>query len=329
MKNNKIIYVVGIGNSMRHLTSETKELLRKVDIVAGHYGFIEMIKDFIPEGTMIIDDSAARNRAVSFIDYQQDRVSSVVNEVLKGKVVAVLSGGDSGIWGMAGVFLEAQKEFDSSFDVKIVPGIPTMSAIAARLGAPLLNGFSLVAVADEDMPFNDIEQRLKGAAIGGGVIVLFKLILENSKYPQYYPKEEYPELYPPIEKTKYRLQRTYDLLKEYIDGDRPMAIVTDVYDQTSNYSKTTDFLGSDDGKEEVILTTFDQFMNYSDRFRFFTSIIIGDKNTVQFNKVMYTPQWHDRWEYKKEMVNRVKELAYLKNQEVFFADLLTSSEYKK
>lgn len=326
MNNNKIIYVIGIGNSVRHITAEAKELLKTVDVVAGHFGFIEIVKEFIPDSTMVIDDSAARNRATRFIDYQQDRVSAVVNEVLKGRTVAVLSGGDSGIWGMAGVFLEAQKVFNSSFEVKVVPGIPTMSSIAARLGAPLLNGFSLIAVADEDMPFKDIEKRLKGAAMGGGVIVLFKLILENCKYPQYYPKEEYPELYPPVEMTRYRLQRTFELLAEYISFDRPMAIVTDVHDQTSNYSKTTELLGSDDGKEEIILTTFGQFMNYSDHYRFFTSIIIGDENTVLFDNVMYTPQWHDRWEYKEEMVERVKELPYLKSQETFFADLLIASE---
>lgn len=326
MKSKKIIYVIGIGNSVQHITAEAKELLKTVDIIAGHFGFIEMVKEYISTNTKIVDDSAARNRAGRFIEYQQDRVSAVVNEVLNGNSVAVLSGGDSGIWGMAGVFLEAQKVFDCSFEVNVVPGIPTMSAIAARLGAPLLNGFSLIAVADEDMPFSKIEQRLKGAAIGGGVIVLFKLILENCKYPQYYPQDEYPELYPPEEKTKYRLQRTYDLLKEYIPGDRPIAIVTDVCDQTSNYSKTTDFLGSDNGKEEIIITTFDQFLNCSDSFRFFTSVVIGDENTVLFDKVMYTPQWHNRWVYKKEMIERVKELPYLKSQEAFFSDLLTDSE---
>ncbi len=314
-----VIYTIGIGNSPEHITNQAKEILAGIDVVAGHFGFIEMAKKYINPKAMIIDDRPARNRAVTFEDYQKDRVSMVVTQALKKKSVAVLSGGDSGLWGMAGVFIEAKEIFGQQFEVKVIPGISSITSIAAKLGAPLQNGFSIISVGDEDVPFNVIEKKLKGAAYGGGVIVLYKLILENLAYPNFYPKEKYPELYPPEEKTKYRLQRTYDILSEFIPDDRVMIIVTDAFDQTSVYSKRIDLLGNENGKESVEVTNFGEFLNKADNYRFFTMVIIGDATTrVIDEKMVLSPQWNYKWTYSTEMLDQVKDLKYLKRQDVFF-----------
>jgi precorrin-3B C17-methyltransferase len=312
------VYTIGIGNSMSHLTLEAKEILAEIDVVAGHYGFIEMVREFINPIAKIIDDREARNRSDSFVFYQQKRVAAVVTEALKGQSVAVLSGGDSGIWGMAAVFLEAQKEHKNIFELIVIPGVPSMVSIAARLGAPLQNGFTLISIGDEDTPFDIIEQRLKGAAIGGGVIVLYKLILENLAYPEFYPADMYPSLYPPDVKTKYRLQRTYEILGESIPPDRPMAIVTDVHNQTSNYSSSIALLGSDSGNESITISKFGDFLEKAPEFRFFTTIIIGDSNTQVYNNRMVNPQSNYKWKYKTEMLIGIGAIPYLKDQNAFF-----------
>jgi precorrin-3B C17-methyltransferase len=313
------VYTVGIGNSKKHITLQAKEILAAIDVVAGHYGFIEMAKEYINSRAKVIDDREARNRSTTFESYQQNRVSAVVTEALKGQAVAVLSGGDSGIWGMAGVFLEAQMIHHNEFDLEIVPGIPSLTTIAAKLGAPLQNGFSVISIGDEDTPFEIIEQRLKGAALGGGVIVLYKLILENLAYPHFYPKEKYPQLYPPKEKTMFRLRRTFKILHEHIPLDRPMAIVTDVHDQTSSYSSTTLLLGGEGGKESITLTTFKEFLEKSSEYRFFTTIIIGDASTQVYNDRMVTPQWNYKWKYAANMLKDIEMLPYLKEQATFFS----------
>jgi precorrin-3B methylase len=219
---------------------------------------------------------------------------------------------------MAGVFLEAQNVYGNEFDVEVIPGIPTMVTIAAELGAPLQNGFSVISIGDEDTPFSVIEQRLKGAALGGGVIVLYKLILENLNYPQYYPEEKYPELFPPKEKMLYRWQRTYDILREHIPAERLMAIVTDAHDQTSNYSTATKMLGSDDGREKILIAPFKDFLSLTDTFRFFTTIIIGDATTRRFDDILVTSQWNYKWTYSREMMKDIDGLPYLKEQKDFF-----------
>ncbi len=314
-----IVYPIGIGNSKQQITAQAKEILAGVDVIAGHYGFIELAREYLNPDAKIVDDREARKRSGTFVFYQQNRISAVVTEALQGQSVAVLSGGDTGIWGMAGVFLEAQHVFENAFDVQVIPGIPTMVTIAAKLGAPLQNGFSLISIGDEDTPFAVIEQRLKGAALGGGVIVLYKLILENLNYPQYYPEEKYPELFPPKEKMLYRWQRTYEILREYISPKTPMAVVTDVNDQTSNYSTATEMLGSDDGREKIVIAPFDDFLALTDTFRFFTTVIIGDATTKQFGNVLITPQWNYKWTYHKEMMADIDGLSYLKAQKDFFA----------
>lgn len=316
-----VIYIIGIGNSPKHITQEAKEILARIDVVGGHFGFIEMCKNYINSKALIIDDRPARERALTFEDYQKDRISMVVSQALENKSVAVLSGGDAGLWGMAGVFMEAKEKFEFRFRVKVIPGIPSMTSIAAKLGAPLQNGFSIISVGDEDVPFSVIEQRLKGAAYSRMVTVLFKLILENIAYPEYYPEEKYPELYPPKEKTKYRLQRTYDILKEHIPENRAMIIITDAYDQTSQYSSSVDMLGAKDGKESIEICQFGDFLKKSESFRFFTTVIIGDANTrVLADGTIYTPQWNYKWTYSVEMLDRIKDLDYLKERELFIND---------
>jgi precorrin-3B C17-methyltransferase len=316
-----IVYAIGIGNSPGQITAQARDALATVDVVAGHYGFVEMARPHINPRAKVIDDREARRRARTFEFYQQNRVSAVVAEALKGQSVAVLSGGDAGIWGMAGVLLEAQEVWRHAFDVRVIPGVPSMVTIAAKLGAPLQNGFTVISVADEDTPFAVIEQRLRGAALGGGVIVLYKLILENLYYPEYYPPDKYPELFPPAEKTRHRWERTCAILSERIPPERPMAIVTDACDQTSHYSAATEMLGSDDHKESIVIAPFREFLERSGTYRFFTTVIIGDATTRRFGDVLITPQWNYKWTYAKEMMNDVVGLPYLKEQEEFFASV--------
>ena len=205
-------------------------------------------------------------------------MAAVVAQALLGKSVAILSGGDTGIWGYAGFFIEAQQYHDGAFDVEVIPGVAGMVASAARVGAPLMNGFALIALGDEDTPFEIVERRLRGAAQGGFAIVLYKLILEAVGSPAFYPPDRYPELRPPQARTRERLERAYALLAEHIAPATPMAIITDVYNQSSN-QRTLAPARFGHGQEEIILTTFDKFLDYSDHYRFLTTVIIGEEMT--------------------------------------------------
>jgi precorrin-3B C17-methyltransferase len=98
---------------------------------------------------------------------------------IDGKTVAVVSGGDPGVFGMAAAVCEALERGPAQWrqvDVAIVPGISAMLAVAARVGAPLGHDFCAISLSDNLKPWPVVEQRLELAAKAGFVIALYNPI---------------------------------------------------------------------------------------------------------------------------------------------------------
>ena len=92
-----------------------------------------------------------------------------------GATVAVVSGGDPGIFAMAAAVFEAAEESRAwhTLDIAVIPGVTAMQAAAARLGAPLGHDFCAISLSDNLKPWAVIEKRLKAAAEADFVIVLY------------------------------------------------------------------------------------------------------------------------------------------------------------
>jgi precorrin-3B C17-methyltransferase / cobalt-factor III methyltransferase len=93
----------------------------------------------------------------------------------EGRAVAVVSGGDPGVFAMAAALFEAIEEGPQwrSLDVAVAPGVSAMQAAAARLGAPLGHDFCAISLSDNLKPWPIVELRLKAAAEGDFVIALY------------------------------------------------------------------------------------------------------------------------------------------------------------
>jgi precorrin-3B C17-methyltransferase len=107
------------------------------------------------------------------------RANLALNLALAGRRVAVVSGGDSGIYGMAGAVFEraasrklALGQGPDQLDVRVVAGIPSIVAGAALLGAPLTHDFCAISLSDRLTPWPDIEKRLDLASQAGFVVAL-------------------------------------------------------------------------------------------------------------------------------------------------------------
>jgi precorrin-3B C17-methyltransferase len=90
--------------------------------------------------------------------------------------VAVVSGGDPGIFAMAAAVFEAVEAGDPAWralDITVIPGISAMQAAAARLGAPLGHDFCAISLSDNLKPWTVVERRLRAAAQGDFVIALY------------------------------------------------------------------------------------------------------------------------------------------------------------
>ncbi|MGH6841515.1 MAG: precorrin-3B C(17)-methyltransferase [Methylocella sp.] len=94
----------------------------------------------------------------------------------EGRRVALVSGGDPGVFAMAAAVFEAIEEGDASwreFDVAVSPGISAMQAVAARTGAPLGHDFCAISLSDNRKPWPLVEKRLALAADADFVIALY------------------------------------------------------------------------------------------------------------------------------------------------------------
>lgn len=105
-----------------------------------------------------------------------DRARHAFELAAGGRRVAVVSGGDPGIFAMAAAVLEALEGGDPDWyalPLQVLPGITAMQAAAARLGAPLGHDFCALSLSDNLKPWAVIERRLRAAALGDFVVALY------------------------------------------------------------------------------------------------------------------------------------------------------------
>ncbi len=112
---------------------------------------------------------ASDNRA------ELDRARLALTLAAEGRAVALVSGGDPGVFAMAAAVFEAIEERPGwrALDVAVAPGVSAMQAAAARLGAPLGHDFCAISLSDNLKPWAIIARRLKAAAEGDFVLALF------------------------------------------------------------------------------------------------------------------------------------------------------------
>ncbi|WP_274629094.1 precorrin-3B C(17)-methyltransferase [Arvimicrobium flavum] len=108
-----------------------------------------------------------------------DRSRAALEAAVSGRHVAVVSGGDPGVFAMAAAVCEAIESGPEAWrqlDVSVVPGVTAMLAVAARAGAPLGHDFCAISLSDNLKPWDLVERRLKAAAGAGFVIALYNPI---------------------------------------------------------------------------------------------------------------------------------------------------------
>jgi precorrin-3B C17-methyltransferase len=112
---------------------------------------------------------ASDNRA------ELDRARLALSLATEGRAVAVVSGGDPGVFAMAAAMFEAIEEDPRwlDLDIAIKPGVTAMQAAAARLGAPLGHDFCAISLSDNLKPWAIVERRLRAAAEGDFVVALY------------------------------------------------------------------------------------------------------------------------------------------------------------
>ena len=158
------IYIVGIGpGSREHMSGRAVEVLTSADIVTGYKTYTRLVAGFVDPEKII---SSAMKQEVP-------RCREALSLASGGKSVALVSSGDPGIYGMAGLMLEIIARENAPVDVEVVPGITSLSAAAAILGAPVMHDFAVISLSDLLTDADLIATRLECAARGDFVVCIY------------------------------------------------------------------------------------------------------------------------------------------------------------
>jgi precorrin-3B C17-methyltransferase len=164
-----LVTIVGLGpGDVRWLTPAASEALATATDLVGYGPYV----DRIPE-------TPGQNRHSSDNRVELDRARFALELASKGARVAVVSGGDPGVFAMAAAVFEAVEHGDPAWrnlDIRVEPGITAMLAAAARVGAPLGGDFCAMSLSDNLKPWEVVEARLKAAVSADFVVALYNPI---------------------------------------------------------------------------------------------------------------------------------------------------------
>lgn len=119
-----MLYVVGLGPGEKEKMSlEAIEVIKKVEVIVGYTTYVRLIKELVGEKEIV---STGMKQEI-------DRCKKAIEIAKTGKDVAVISSGDAGVYGMAGLILELVSQMDEELAVKVIPGITASIAGAALL----------------------------------------------------------------------------------------------------------------------------------------------------------------------------------------------------
>ncbi|QNB48300.1 precorrin-3B C(17)-methyltransferase [Thermanaerosceptrum fracticalcis] len=234
--------MIGTGpGDLAHLTPHAKKALEESEVVVGYNYYLTLLKPLL-ENKKILGSGMKR---------EIERGHMALKEANTGKTVAVISSGDPGVYGMAGVIWELIKTTGSSLEVEVVPGVTAATAAAALLGAPLMHDFAVISLSDLLTPWETIKKRIEAAAVADFVTVIYN------------PKS--------IKRT-HQIEFLRETFLKHRDPHTPVGIVKNAYRP----------------EQEIILANLHNFTQQN--IDMFSIVVIGNAQTYQFNDKLITPR---------------------------------------
>ncbi len=183
-----------------------------------------------------------------------ERARLAVQKAMENRRVVMVSSGDPGVYGMAGIVLEVAAMERADVPVEIVPGVTAATAASAILGAPLVSDFAVISLSDLLTPWEKIERRLEAAALADFSIVLYNPQSQGRIEP---------------------LAKAYEIMLKHIKPDTPVGIVRQAGREG----------------EGVTITTLKNLL--AQEIDMVTTIIVGNSATKVVNGKMVTARGYD------------------------------------
>jgi len=236
------ITVIGFGPGDKgNMTFRAADALRSAELVFGYEVYTDLLKNYFPD---------LEYRSSKMLK-EVERCTHAIEEAEKGKTIAMVSSGDSGIYGMAGIVHEIAIERGSDIDIEVIPGITAASAAASLLGAPLMHDLAIISLSDLLTPLDLIMKRVECAGIGDMIVCLYN---------------------PKSKKRTDHVEKAADILLRFRKKDTPAGIARNI--------------GRED--ENITITTLGELKDQD--IDMFSTVIIGNSQTFVSEGKMITPR---------------------------------------
>ncbi len=250
-----ILYVVGIGpGSEEHLTPAALKAIADAELVIGYKTYIGLVKH------LLIGKDVVQTGMTEEIG----RAKAAVERAQKGGKVALVSSGDAGVYGMAGLVFEVLRQIGwkkgDSPELRIIPGITAMNSCASLVGAPLVHDFCSISLSDLLTPWPVIVKRIEAATQADFVIGLYN---------------------PASGRRTRQIVEAHDIILRHRPGTTPVALVKSAYRDL----------------QSVVLSDLDHFLDY--HIGMLTTVIVGSSQTFMYEGYMVTPRGYSNkytWE---------------------------------
>ena len=232
--------MVGTGpGNPDHMSVRAVEVLKDSDCIIGYKTYINLIAELVKGKEIIASGMRAEIK----------RASLAVEKAVSGKVVSVISSGDPGIYGMAGLVLEVAKSRSKKVSIEIIPGIPSENAAGALLGAPLMHDHVIISLSDLLTPWDLIEKRLRLASEGDFVIALYN---------------------PKSSERVWQIEKAVEIMLTFKSPDTPVGIVKNATREG----------------QSVLITTMGEMLTHP--IDMSTIVIVGNSTTFVYDNYMVT-----------------------------------------
>lgn len=239
------IYVIGTGpGAIDQITPKALSAIQESNVIAGYNLYVELLGDLI-QGKELIQTPMKQ---------EVKRCQMAIDSALEGNTVAMISSGDAGVYGMAGLIYELAEDHPE-LEIQVVPGITAASSAASVLGAPLIHDFAVISLSDLMTPWEKIEKRLELASAADFVITLYN--------PSSMKRADY-------------LQKACDIMMKHKSPDTKCGYVRNI--------------GRD--QEESTVLTLGELRDA--KVDMFTTVVIGNESTQIINGKLVTPRGYTK-----------------------------------
>jgi precorrin-3B C17-methyltransferase len=238
--------IVGIGpGAAEHTTPAALAAIREADLVVGYTTYIRLVRDLI----------AGKEVVKTGMTEEIGRARAAVERARAGGKVVLISSGDAGVYGMAGLVFQVLQEIGwrrgQAPELRIVPGMTALNSTASLVGAPLGHDFCAISLSDLLTPWPVITKRIEAAAAADFVVGLYN---------------------PASGRRTRQIVEAQAILRRHRAGTTPVALVKSAYRKL----------------QQVELTDLDRFLEFE--IGMLTTVLVGSSNTFVYEGYMVTPR---------------------------------------